>query len=112
MRKFKQVKRKEIVFALDEWSRIERLAAEAKLNTTEYIRRMALDKRVVQVNMPDITHILNVMKSVANNLNQLAKKAHATGNIYAEDLEKMGGEWRPLCLLLSQYLSEALSNAA
>lgn len=50
MRKFKQVKRKEIVFALDEWSRIERLAAEAKLNTNEYIRRMALDKRVVQVN--------------------------------------------------------------
>ena len=112
MSKFKQVKRKEVVFALDEWNKIERLAAEAKLNTTEYIRRMALDKRVVQVNMPDITHILNVMKSVANNLNQLTKKAHATGNIYAEDFEKMGGEWQPLCLLLSQYLSEALSNAA
>ena len=41
MRKFKQVKRKEIVFALDEWNKIERLAAEAKLSTTEYIRRMA-----------------------------------------------------------------------
>ncbi|MDE7362678.1 MAG: plasmid mobilization relaxosome protein MobC [Oscillospiraceae bacterium] len=112
MRKFKQVKRKEIVFALDEWNRIEHLAAEAKLNTTEYIRRMALDNRIVQMNMPDITHVLNVMKSVANNLNQLAKKAHAINNIYAEDFDKMGGEWRPLCHLLSVYLSEALSNAA
>ena len=112
LRKFKQVKRKEIVFALDEWSKIERLAAEAKLNTTEYIRRMALDKKVVQVNIPDITHVLNVMKSVANNLNQLAKKAHATNNIYAKDFDEMGGEWRPLCHLLSVYLSEALSNAA
>lgn len=112
MRKFKQVKRKEIVFALDEWNKIERLAAEAKLNTTEYIRRMALDKKVVQVNMPDITHILNVMKSVANNLNQLAKKAHAINNIYEENFEEMRGEWTPLCLLLSQYLLEVRSNAA
>lgn len=111
LRKFKQVKRKEIVFSMDEWSKIERLAAEARLNTTEYIRRIALDKKVVQVNMPDITHVLNVMKSVANNLNQLVKKAHEINKIYAEDLEKMGGEWRPLCHLLSVFLSEALSNA-
>ncbi len=112
MRKFKQVKRKEIMFSLDEWNKIEHLAAEANLNTTEYIRRMALDKRIVQVNMPDITQILNVMKSVANNLNQLAKKAHAINNIYAKSFDEMRGEWSPLCHLLSAYLSEALSNAA
>ena len=88
MRKFKQVKRKEIVFSLDEWSKIEHL------------------------NMPDITHVLNVMKSIANNLNQLAKKAHEINKIYAADFEKMGGEWKPLCHLLSAYLLEARSNAA
>lgn len=97
---------------MDEWNKIERLAAEAKINTTEYIRRMALDKKVVQVNMPDITHVLNVMKSVANNLNQLAKKAHAINNIYAESFDEMRGEWRPLCHLLSVHLSEALSSVA
>ena len=97
---------------MDEWSKIEHLAAEANLNTTEYIRRAALNKKIVQMNMPDITHVLNVMKSVANNLNQLAKKAHEINKIYAADFEKMGGEWRPLCLLLSQYLLEAQSNAA
>ena len=112
MRKFKQVKRKEIVFSLDEWSKIERLAVEAKLNTTEYIRRVALDKRIVQANIPDIAHVLNAMKSVANNLNQLAKKTHTINNIYAKDFETMKGEWAPLCHLLSVYLSEALSSAA
>ena len=112
LRKFKQVKRKEIVFSLDEWSKIEHRAAEANLNTTEYIRRVALNKKIVQMNMPDITHVLNVMKSVANNLNQLAKKAHEINKIYAADFEKMGGEWKPLCHLLSAYLLEARSNAA
>ena len=112
MRKFKQVKRKEIVFSLDEWSKIERLAAEANLNTTEYIRRVALNKKIVQMNMPDITHVLNVMKSVANNLNQLAKKAHEINKIYAADFDEMRGEWSPLCHLLSAYLLEARSNAA
>ena len=97
---------------MDEWSKIERLAAEEKFNTTEYIRRMALDKKIVQVNMPDITHVLNVMKSVANKLNQLAKKAHAINNIYAESFDEMRGEWSPLCHLLSASLSGALSNAA
>lgn len=97
---------------MDEWSKIECLAADAKLNTTEYIRRMAMDKRIVQANIPDIAHVLNAMKSIANNLNQLAKKAHAINNIYAKDFEEMKGEWAPLCRLLSVYLSEALSNAA
>lgn len=105
LRKFKQVKRKEIVFSLDEWDRIEHLAADAKLNTTEYIRRVALNKKIVQMNMPDITHVLNVMKSIANNLNQLAKKAHEINKIYAADFEKMGGEWSPLCLILSKTYS-------
>ena len=112
LRKFKQVKRKEIVFSLDEWSKIERLAAEANLNTTEYIRRVALNKKIVQMDMPDITRVLNVMKNVANNLNQLAKKAHEINKIYAADFEEMGGEWKPLCHLLSVYLLEARSNAA
>ncbi|MCM1168114.1 MAG: plasmid mobilization relaxosome protein MobC [Ruminococcus sp.] len=112
MRKFKQVKRKEIVFDLDEWSKIEQQATELQLTTTEYIRRMALNQKVVRMNMPDIAPALNAMKSIANNLNQLAKKAHVTNNIYAKDFEEMGGQWKPLCLLLSQYLLEARSNAA
>ena len=97
---------KEIVFDLDEWRKIERLAAEAKLNNTEYIRRVSLNKKIIQMNMPDITHVLNVMKIVANNLNQLAKKAHEINKIYAADFDKMGGEWRPLCLLLRRTARE------
>jgi len=73
---------------------------------------MALNKKVIHVDFSETSHLLNAVKSIANNLNQLAKKAHAINNIYAEDFDKMGGEWRPLCLLLSQYLSEAQSNAA
>ena len=64
---------------MDEWNKMEWQAAEAKLNTNEYIQRIALNKKIVQMNMPDITRTLNVMKSVANNLNQLAKMAHKTG---------------------------------
>ena len=112
LRKFKQVKRKEIVFSLDEWNKIERLAAETKLNATEYIRRMALDKKIIQADFSETAHLLNAVKSIANNLNQLAKKAHEINNIYETDFEEMRGEWVPLCRLLSVYLSEVRSNAA
>ncbi len=42
MRKYKQVKRKEIVFATNEWEIIEKRAAKLNINTTEYIREAAL----------------------------------------------------------------------
>ena len=54
MRKTKQIKRKEIIFELDEWARIEREARSLSMTTSEYIRRMILNGKVVQVNGPPV----------------------------------------------------------
>ena len=42
MRKFKQVKRKEIVYGVDEWKVIEERAAALSIKTGTYIKRFLL----------------------------------------------------------------------
>ncbi|MBR6044746.1 MAG: plasmid mobilization relaxosome protein MobC, partial [Ruminococcus sp.] len=41
----------------------------------------------------------------SNNINQVAKKANETNNIYAGDVEKLKGEVAELCHTLSRFLS-------
>ena len=110
MRKNKQIKRKEIIFELDEWARIEREARSLSMTTSEYIRRMILNGKVVQVNLSEITPLVNAMRTISNNINQIARKANETHSVHAVDVMQMREEVRSLCQLLSQCLSELQSK--
>lgn len=88
MRKTKQIKRKEIIFEPDEWARIEADAAKLDLKTSAYIRRMVLHGQIIQTDVSGIVPLVNAMRTVSNNINQIARKANETHSIYAEDIEK------------------------
>ncbi len=111
MRKYKKVKRKEIIFNLDEWQKIEQQAAAVSLKTGVYIRRMALDGKVNCYNAEKVAPLLNALRIIGNNINQLAKKANEINSVYAEDYNKMKAEYEDLCLMLNQFLSTLPSTA-
>ena len=106
MRKTKQIKRKEIIFETDEWTRIEADAAKLNLKTSEYIRRMVLNGQIIQMDVSGIALLVNAMRTINNNVNQVARKANETHSIYAEDIEILKGGLIEICQLLSQCLSE------
>lgn len=110
LRKNKQIKRKEIIFELDEWARIEREAKSLRMTTSEYIRRIILNGKVVQVNLSEITPLVNAMRTISNNINQIARKANETHSVHAVDVMQMREEVRSLCRLLSQCLSALQSK--
>ncbi len=112
MRKFKEVKRKEIIYSLSEWKQIEKAAAKVSMQTSEYIRRMSLDGKVVYLEMAGVTPIINAMKIIGNNINQIAKKANEINSIYADDLENINKLQEELCHTLNLYLSTLTSKAA
>ncbi len=112
MRKYKKVKRKEIVFDLKEWNLIEERASALSLKTGTYIKRMSLDGKINYYNVKDVAPLLNALRIISNNINQLAKKANEINSIYADDIEKMKGEYSSLCLTLNQFLSALQSTAA
>ena len=49
--------------------------------------------------------LINELKRIGTNINQLAKKANELNSIYAADYEKMKGETERLCRMLNAKLS-------
>ena len=112
MRKFKEVKRKEIIYDLSKWKQIEKAAAKVSMQTSEYIRRMSLDGKIVNLEMSNVTPVVNALRIIGNNINQIAKKANETNSIHADDLENIRNFQEEICRTLSLYLSAVQSTAA
>lgn len=58
-------------------------------NLSAYIRKIAINGFVIQIDMTDVKEVLRLLKINSNNLNQYAKKANETGSIYKEDIEDL-----------------------
>ena len=110
MRKYKQVHRKELTFDLKDWEKIERRAEACHTDTTKYLRTMILEKQPVFYDLKEIAPMINGMRIISNNINQVAKKANATNNIYAEDVEILRKEVTELFRTVNTYLSTLLSK--
>lgn len=56
-------------------------------NQRAYLRKMALDGYVIHLDMSDVRELIRLLRNVSNNVNQIARRANETRNIYAEDVE-------------------------
>ena len=73
MRKYKQVKRKEVVFDLTEWAEVERRAAAANLKIGIYIKMIAVNGELTYYDMQNAAPLVNAMRTINNNVNQIAR---------------------------------------
>lgn len=55
-------------------------------NMAAYLRKMAIDGYIINLEMPELRELLSLLRRSSNNLNQLAKRVNATGRVYDEDL--------------------------
>lgn len=55
-------------------------------NQRAYLRKMAVDGRIVHVDMSAIKELIVLLRSVSSNINQIARRANETRNLYAEDV--------------------------
>ena len=109
-RKFKQVKRKELTFDLSDWDRIERRAEACHTDTTKYLRRMILDREPIFYDMKNVAPMINGMRTISRNINQIAKKANETNTLNAEDYEFLRKEVESLFRTVNISLSTLLSR--
>lgn len=54
-----------------------------------YLRKMALDGYCIQLDLQDVKTLVSLLRRCSNNLNQYAKRAHETGNIYEADIQDL-----------------------
>lgn len=83
-------KRIELRVTEDELMKIRDRMKEAGISSlTAYLVRMALHGYVIVMDLSDLKEILRLLQISGNNLNQYARKANETGNIYHEDIEEL-----------------------
>lgn len=101
MRKNKIVRRKEVIFDMNEWAEVERMAALAQMRTATYIQRIAIDGKIMRLKNSESRDVIKAMNCIDVSINQIARKANETHNLYAADIEKLKGEHEELCLILN-----------
>ena len=67
----------------------ERMKAVGVTNYSGYMRKMAIDGYIINVDMSDLKEILRLLRINSNNLNQYAKRANENGSIYQSDIVKL-----------------------
>jgi hypothetical protein len=74
-----------------EW--IERRMSQTNItNKSAYLRKMAIDGRVINLDIPILNEIGKLLRNLANNMNQLTKRVNGGGSAYRSDVEQLGGE--------------------
>ena len=67
----------------------ERMESYGTTNMSAYIRKMAIDGYMVKLEVPELKEMTRLLSSYSNNLNQIAKRVNATGNIYSTDFDEI-----------------------
>ena len=67
----------------------ERMAEFGTSNMSAYIRKMAIDGYIVKLELPELKEMTRLLANYSNNLNQIAKRVNATGEIYSMDLTEI-----------------------
>jgi hypothetical protein len=74
-------------------------------NMGAYLRKMAIDGYVVRLDLTEIKDLISLLRRCSNNLNQLTRRAHETGNIYEADIEDLRQDYDKLWGVASEILS-------
>lgn len=74
-------------------------------NMAVFLRKMALDGYAVRLDLPELQKILSLLRYSSNNLNQLTRRVHETGRIYAADLEDIRQKQEQIWQALNGILS-------
>ena len=60
-------------------------------NMESYLRKMAIDGYIIQIDHSDIKAMTAEIQKIGVNVNQIARRANATGSVYKEDIEEIKG---------------------
>ena len=76
----------------EEMEMISQKMAEAGTgNKRAYLRKMAVDGYVIRLEMDSVKEMVKLMRSISNNINQIAVRCNETGNLYEEDVRDLRG---------------------
>ena len=85
----------------EEYAQIQaRMALVGTDNLSAFLRKLALDGRIVLLDMEEIKTLVSLLRRTRANVNQIAKRVNSTGRVYENDLaeiqNRLGEVWAAL----------------
>ena len=75
-------------------------------NMSTYLRRIATDGYLLNVDLSCFDKMLGDIHGVSKNINQIAKRINATNNIYAADMQELKNNQEKIWELLREIYSQ------
>ena len=82
----------------------ERMANTGITSLGAYFRKMAINGYHINIDLSDVRDLVSLLRRCGNNLNQIAKRANETRNIYKADIENLQQQYDKLWLAASDIL--------
>ena len=73
-----------------------RMAEIGILNMRAYLLKMALNGRIIRVELDSVREMVRLLSNATNNINQIAHRVNETGSVYAADLDDLRGRYDEL----------------
>jgi uncharacterized protein (DUF1778 family) len=87
----------------------KRVAQTGMSNLRAYMVKMAIDGRVIRVELDSVREMVRLLSNATNNINQIARVTHMAGNLHAADVavlqERVEEIWEQAKVIL-QKLSQ------
>jgi len=73
-------------------------------NMGAFVRKLVIDGYIIKLDLPELKEIIRLMGPIGSNINQIARKLNAGGNIYEEDMEEIRTNQDEIYKLLRKVL--------
>ena len=77
-------------------------------NMSAYIRKMAIDGYIVNLDMSPVKEALTELHKIGININQIAKKSNTLGDLYPKDLQFLKNKIKELWELMYDLYNQLL----
>ena len=67
----------------------ERVASTGVASFGAYIRKLAIDGLIINVDLSDVRDMVYLLRNISNNINQIARRTNDTRNIHVADVGKL-----------------------
>ena len=71
-----------------------------------YLRKMATEGYIISVDMNNIKELVILLRSISNNINQIAKRTNETGNFYAEEMKELQQQYQKIWCSVEQISNQ------
>ena len=89
----------------EEYAQIQaRMALVDTGNLSAFLRKLALDGRIVLLDMDEIKALVSLLRRTSANVNQIAKRVNSTSRVYENDLAEIQNRLGEVWLALDDVL--------